>query len=59
MTFKVFPKAIKKPSTGDGVVEPEVCKQNCFQELCTNVVIKESLNMKMQRTLIQYGRCVD
>jgi hypothetical protein len=40
MTFEVFPKAIKKPSTGDGVMEPDFCKQNCFQELCTQTVMK-------------------
>lgn len=30
MTFKVFPKTVKKSSTGDSVVESDVRKQNGF-----------------------------
>jgi hypothetical protein len=32
-TFEIFPKAVKKSSTGNGVMEPDICKQDGFQQL--------------------------
>jgi hypothetical protein len=56
MTFKIFPKTVKKPSTRDGIVEPDVRKQDGFQELYGRTVIMSNMgNVEMQLTLIQDG----
>jgi len=39
MTFKIFPKAVEKPSARDSIVEPNVRKQDAFQELYDRTVI--------------------
>jgi len=43
MTFKIFPKAIKKPSTGDSVMEPDVRKQDGFQEPYNRTLIIQNI----------------
>jgi hypothetical protein len=54
ITFEIFPKPVKKSSTGNGVMEPDICKQNGFQKLCNCIKIAEHL----ENGLITYSYTV-
>jgi hypothetical protein len=54
VTFEIFPKAVKKSSTGDSVVEPDICKQDSFQELYDRISITQN-NTSRRHDILLYN----